>query len=168
MDSSSCSLLEQFIADELDSATRHRFETHLANCPTCCASLELQRSINSALVTYNAQVEVPAYLINSVERRIQTAQRRTAWVLAGAAAVLVAAGTIAFTSMLAGTDAEQLPGHSSPIAENNAQRSEVLEKGETNLSRHVEVTFPSNQDIIAAEFQTEDPTVTIVMVYPGI
>ncbi len=162
-----CQLLEEYLAGALDDHSQHNFEAHLAACQTCQSQIALQQSVELALLKANAAVDMPAGLVDRVERRVRQASRtrRLAIGSLASAALLLVAGIVAL-----GTYA--LGGGSSPEKQAARDRWRPLPNapaGETTAEdRLVEVTFPASQNIVANQIETTDPTVTILMVYPAV
>ena len=168
MNESPCQYLDDYILDELDDATCRRFESHLSQCSTCRVAIDLQQTIDAALVRCNLQIELPPSLVDTTERHVRRSTRRQMIGVASVAALFVMTCVIAVGSRMVWPDGSSPVTHQTgPMGQTKTAAVEpkrrVFEE-----ERLVEVSFPANQDIIAAEFETDDPTVTVVMVYPTI
>ena len=168
MNASPCQHLDDYILGELDDASCRRFESHLSRCSTCRAAIDLQQTIDAALVKCNLQVEVPSSLVDTTERHVRRSTQRQIIGVASVAALLVMTCVIAVGSRMVRPNGSSRVAHQTgPIIQTNTDAVQP-KRTVSEVERYVEVSFPANQDIIAAEFETDDPTVTIVMVYPTI
>ncbi len=168
MNESPCQYLDDYILGELDDATCRRFESHLSQCSTCRAAIDLQQTIDAALVRCNLQIELPPSLVDTTEHHVRRSTRRQIIGVASVAALLAMACLIAVGSKMVRPDGSSSVAHQTgPLGQ---AKTDAVQPKRTvaNVERLVEVSFPANQDIIAAEFETDDPTVTVVMVYPTI
>ena len=168
-----CNLLHDYMAGELELTACRQFQAHLNDCDVCQAEIDVQRAIDAALMKSNSEVATPAGLVDIIEERIQNVllQRRV-WVAcaASAALIMIACTTILGFRLGRNQDGAQ-PVRNPELSHHERidRRGAVEPVGEETLGdRAVEVTFPAGQNIIAAEFATEDPTVTLFMVYPVI
>jgi anti-sigma factor RsiW len=172
MNTVNCEHLDDYLSRELDEQARGQFEEHLRICRECRAEVALQRSIDAALVAGHASVKPSAALIPKIESRLhhKSAKRRT-WLVAAAAAVLILAGSLSYLSRGWRGPANGLPDTDQKLAQRKEfEKQERAEPKQPVVDRQhvVEITFPTNQDIIANELATDDPAVTILMLYPAI
>ena len=151
----------------LDESARAQFEAHLSICEGCRFEIELQRRIDADLIEGNLAVELAPTLIDAIERGLCRKSRRRHLAMAGIAAALLVASAALIGLRLWWPD-ESLSGGNKTAHITGGEKGELvteqLDRGMTAAQRQVSVTFPT-EDVIAARFETDDPTVTIVMLY---
>src|SRR5262249_20129472 len=138
------------------------FEAHLANCPDCRQFVQEQQRLDDLLARANAAlVPVPTALIDQVNHRLRRARRRRAAVWA---AGLAAAGVL--IGVLVPWFLAQRPAQEEPVRPAVAEAPAPRPEPAPDPRSLVEVTFQAPSDLIAVPRKTEDPSVTIIWVYP--
>jgi anti-sigma factor RsiW len=164
MKETTCDQMDGYLGKWLSEDERSRFEAHLSNCPECRQFVEEEQRLESLLAQANtACVPVPPALIGRIDQRLRQARRQrvAAWTtgLAAAGVLICAVGArllmqrVPQAKLVQPPTVAQLPP---PAAPTPAKR------------RSVEVTFEPSSDVIAVPHKTDDPSVTIIWVYPTI
>ncbi len=172
MNQPDCTLLDDYLASELDAEERGEFEQHLGVCRTCQAAIELQRSIDRSLLAGAALEIVPPPVTQRIGEHIGTARRRQrlAFAMSSAATlVLVACASWSLYRHWLGDGALRPTvvhdkDHVAAVASQTAPRDEDVPGHEP--VKPVRVGFPDSNSHIAAEVKSDDPTVSIFMIYP--
>ncbi len=166
-----CAQLDDYLAEQLRGDSRTQFERHLAQCPGCHRALQLQQSIDTALRTANQAVALPAGLAERVSRRQvdhRRRRRRALVALSAAAALLICGGLALWQRWPADRPAVSLP-------QNREQREVTAPRGPVEPARAppvepdtpvVTVSPVDNSAAIVTQWQTQDPSVSVFMVYP--
>jgi hypothetical protein len=163
MRSSTCQLRDGYLGKWLTSKERVDFEGHLAHCPDCQPIVQEQRQLDDLLARANvAIVPVPAGLIDEIDRRLRRARRRrmAAWAPGLAAAGILICSLAAWLAQQA--DKERRADR--PVV-THKDRQAVPARDPRSL---VKVSFQPSSDVIAVPQKTENPSVTIIWVYPTI
>jgi hypothetical protein len=164
MKAANCEQRDGYLGKWLTGDELVEFEAHLAYCRDCRQIIQEEQRLESLLARANsALAPVPPALIDRVEHRLRQAGRRSAaaWATGlAAAALLICAVAIWHLPQRVPEDGP-VP---SPVAA-QAPRPAELAHARRPL---VEVTFHSPSDVIAVPQKTENPSVTIIWVYPTI
>jgi hypothetical protein len=164
MNGTICEQLDGYLGKGLTEEQRAEFEAHLATCLDCRRVVQEQQQIERLLARATAGfVPVPAGLRERIEGRLRRAHRRRsfAWETGLAAAVvLVCALTVWFFT-------QQTPKEKVVRLPMAAVRPPPPEAKPDPRSL-VQVTFPPPSDVIAVRQKTDNPSVTIIWVYPTI
>ncbi len=131
------SLLDPWVDGELDEPTARALESHAASCPECARRLQFGRRLKELVALKARSPEPPAYLAERVRRAIgvQAGERRRQWsVAAPAAAIVVAAGLLAWAVLRGGGPGETLAralaeDHVKYLARSDAAQVKADEKG---------------------------------------
>lgn len=168
MNEQSCRQLEEYLADSLSDDDRVRFESHLKRCGACRAEFRLQQAIDEALRSGNEATALPDSLAGTVQRSVQTTRKRRAitWSTCAAAAALIVAGAVAWRQWRQPDSVPAPPELRDRLVQNTADSRQPAVPPESATGQQVFVTFPQDKPAIAAPVATEDPTVTIFLVYP--
>jgi hypothetical protein len=169
--SSDCRQLDDYLADDLPGPARVQFESHLDECAVCRAEVELQRAIDGALRAGSDAIELPPALAAKVNRTIHASWRKRVLALAAclAAGLLLAVGIAEFRQ---GEGVKRIQKHSqTPTTHKQTQIVQKPDRPEkppiaTLVQPRIPITFSESQPAIAAQLTTEDPSVTILMIYP--
>ncbi|HLJ91856.1 MAG TPA: zf-HC2 domain-containing protein [Gemmataceae bacterium] len=153
-----CEHGDGYLGKWLSDGERIAFEAHFDSCPACRRYIAEQRRLDALLArATEAAVSVPAGLLDQIDRRLRRARRRrmVAW-----SAGLAAAGigmAIVSTALL--------PQHAPDM---ELTPSSSIAKPEPVPAPHaqVTVTVPPSSDVIAVPQKSDNPSVTIIWLYP--
>ena len=164
MKASTCEQRDGYLGKWLAGHERVEFEAHLANCPGCRQFVQEQQRLDNLLAQANAELlPVPAVLLRQIEHRLRKGRRwrLTAWVAALSAAAILACTFAAWylANWLPKDDARQSPPLATPLHPPSQP---------PDPRTLVRVTFPSPSDVIAVPQKTENPSITIIWVYPTV
>jgi anti-sigma factor RsiW len=159
-----CHQVDGYLGKWLSDDERVQFEAHLPNCLDCRQFVEEAQRLDSLLARANATcVPVPPALISRIEQRLRQARRRrtAAWAtgLAAAAALICALSTWLFI--------QRVPDVA-PAQPLKTARLPELPRPSHEPQPSVEVTFEPSSDVIAVPQKSDNPSVTIIWVYPVI
>ncbi|SRR6266849_3423367 len=159
-----CEQIDGYLGKWLTEDERVAFEAHLANCPGCRQFVREQRRLEELLTRANAVlVSVPMRLIDQIDERLWRARRRR--VLVWATGLAAASILIYFlTAWFLPQRAFKVEPVQSEIVAAPPQQPEAT-RDPRSL---VEVTFQPPSDVIAVPQKTDNPSVTIIWVYPTI
>jgi hypothetical protein len=163
MRSSTCELREAYLGKWVTSKERVDFEAHLAHCPDCQPIVQEQQQLDDLLARANvAIVPVPAGLIDEIDGLLRRARRRTmiAWASGLAAASILICSVAAWFAQQADKE-----GGADRPAVTHTDRQAVPAPDPRSL---VKVVFQPSADVISVPQKTENPSVTIIWVYPTI
>jgi hypothetical protein len=165
MKASGCYQADGYVGKWLTNEERIEFEMHLGDCPDCRQFVDECQRLESLLARANAAcVPVPPALIGRIEHRIRKRRRKAAaW-----AASLAAAGVL-ICAILAWYVVQRVPNARSvqpPVVAQLPQPAALMRVRDPRPS--VEVTFEPSSDVIAVPHRTDNPSVTIIWVYPTI
>ena len=158
MTNQQCNLIDDYIADDLPAEQRRLFETHLADCETCRASIDEWKAIRSTLKRSVERLNHPS---KSLLARIEIAttkmhvvpqQRNTGLAIVAAICVLIAPAML----MLA---LDRLDVH-------RDYQVEVIAQEESTHAIEPSVTVTFSDDVIGLPIDIGDPDVTVVWIYP--
>jgi hypothetical protein len=153
-----CEHCDGYLGKWLSDGERIAFEAHLNTCPACRRSIAEQRRLDALLARATAAaVAVPAGLLDQIDRRLRRArQRRVAAWAAGLAAAAI--GIVIVSTQL-------LPQHAPDM---ERAPSSSIARPEPVPAPHalVTVTVPPPSDVIAVPQKSENPSVTIIWLYP--
>jgi hypothetical protein len=152
--------LEQWLAADEQA----EFRAHLAACPDCRRFIQEQQRLDGLLARANtALVFVPAGLLNQIDHRLRQVRRRRVrtWAIGFAAAGLLLGAL--WGRFLPERVSEEQPVLS-PVATIPRRQSEPT-RDPRSL---VKVTFQPPSDVIALPLKTDNPSLTIIWVYPTI
>ena len=159
-----CEQMDGYLGKWLTEDQRAEFEAHLATCLDCRRAVQEQQQLEHLLTRAAAvSMAVPADLSERIERRLRQVQRRRslAWATGLAAAgVLVCA--LAAWLLTQRTPIEKATPP--PMAAVQPRPSE----SKPDPRSLVHVTFQPPSDVIAVPQKTDNPSVTIIWVYPTI
>jgi anti-sigma factor RsiW len=159
-----CEQLDGYVCRWLTADERVEFESHLADCPACRRLVQVNERLDSLLAQANAALlPVPGSLLDRIDRRLRQARRwRVITWTAGVAAagILICVLTARFFKPPA-PDNEPKP---SPTL---TERPRPVERLHDPRSL-VQVTVANPSDVIAAPQRTDNPSVTIIWLYPTI
>ncbi len=159
MNTTPCSALDDYLANDLAGAARARFADHLAGCADCRRAVREQQRLDALLTEATARLEpVPAELAERVGRRLKVARRRR---LAAAVAALTAAAVVAW--LLARP--APLPVEPEPPVAKGQPEPPAPEAPPPEAV--VRVKFPAGADVLAVRARSESPNVTFIWVYTG-
>jgi Putative zinc-finger len=164
MRASNCEQIDGYLGKWLAEEELVQFEAHLANCADCRQFVEEQQRLKSLLARANTEcVPVPPALIGRINHRLRQAQRRRA---AGWAISLAAAGVLicAFTGWFF---VQRMPDDRSVQPPTMAKLPQPPQPARDSRPP-VAVTFQPSSDVIAVPHKTDNPSVTIIWVYPTI
>jgi hypothetical protein len=159
MRSSTCELREGYLGKWVTSKERVDFEAHLAHCPDCQPIVQEQQQLDDLLARANvAIVPVPAGLIDEIDGLLRRARRRTmiAWASGLAAAGILICSLAAWFAQRADKERHAVTYKDRQVVPARDPRSLV------------KVIFQPSSDVIAVPQKTENPSVTIIWVYPTI
>jgi hypothetical protein len=159
--STACEQKDGYLGRWLTEEERRAFEAHLAVCAACRQFVQEQRRFDDLVARAHATlVSVPAGLADQIEARLQSSRRRraVAW-----ASGLAAAGVM--ICLLAGW----LLAHKAEPVPSAVVTTPFPQTEPTPDPRSlVKVKFPPSADVIAVPQRTENPSLTIIWVYPTI
>lgn len=185
-----CRQLDDFLSGSLDDAQRDEFAAHLEFCDDCRREVELDSRLDRLLMTAVDRETVPAGLASRVVGSIRRAQRRrhAVTVLSAAAVACFAAGWLIFDfgthgdpepsgnrrqvadrASLQTPAARQASGNRSADAKVSSvagTRADARAAGSSNSRPFVQVDLPD--DTIGVPVETQNPNVTIIMLYPTV
>jgi len=164
MKASTCEQRDGYLGKWLTGDEQIEFEAHLANCLDCRQFIQEQQPLDGLLARANsALLPIPEGLIDQIDHRLRRARRRRvmAWATGLAAAgVLICTFAVRFFVQQAPSDGPV----QSAIAE-VAPHPSQLARDPRSL---VQVNFQPSSGVIAVPRKTENPSVTIIWVYPTI
>jgi hypothetical protein len=160
----SCENRDGYLGRWLTGEEQAEFEAHLTDCPECRHFIHENERLERLLARANAALlPVPADLPERIDRRIhQTRQRRVfAWTTGFAAAGILICAIGAWLHLPRGPGNETSP---SPVLTKRPPPSEPR----PDPRSLVEVTVEHPSDVIAVPQKTDNPSVTIIWLYPTI
>lgn len=164
MKTTACEQRDGYLGKWLSDEEGVEFEAHLALCSDCRQFLQEQRRLDDLLAQANATLlPLPASLTDTIGQRLRQARRRrvTAWATGlAAASIFVCVLAAWFRSPVA---PKEEPVRSPVVALPTPQPEPMPDPRSL-----VHVTFPPTSDVIAVPQETDDPSVTIIWVYPTI
>jgi hypothetical protein len=162
MKGTSCEQIDGYLGKWLTEDQRSEFAAHLATCQDCRRAVQEQQQLECLLARATAAfVPVPAGLSERIEHRLSHAHHRrsVAWATGfAAAAVLICTLAAWFVTQRAPV----VRRARSPMAEVQPPPSEA----KPDPRSLVHVTFQPPSDVIAVPQKTDNPSVTIIWVYP--
>jgi mycothiol system anti-sigma-R factor len=84
--------LDSYLSNELLAETNHEVLQHLEKCPACAAALETRARVKRLLQRAVLSESAPDGLREGIQKKIRSTPRRNNWMLAVAAAVVLALG----------------------------------------------------------------------------
>ena len=160
----SCEHRDGYLGRWLTETERVEFEAHLADCSDCRHLIQENERLDSLLARANAALlPVPAGLLDRIDGRIRQARRRRvfAWTTGLAAAGILIGALGAWLHVPRGPENRFGP---SPGLTKRPHPPEPT----PDARSLVHVTFENESDVIAVPQKTDNPSVTIIWVYPTI
>jgi hypothetical protein len=159
-----CENRDGYLGKWLAKDERRMFEAHLADCPDCRHRVQEDERLDSLLARANVELmPVPASLLDQIDRRLRQARRQriSAWTSGLAAAgILISAVAVRFFNPPVPDNG---PGPS-PVLTEHPRPAEAL----PDPRSLVQVTVENPSDVIAVPRRTDNPSVTIIWLYPTI
>jgi hypothetical protein len=162
MKATNCDQVDGYLGKWLSEEERIQFEAHLSTCPDCRQWVEEGQRLESLLANA-ARVSVPPALVDRIEHQLRQARRRRAAAWAGglaAAAILMCAISALFVVQRVREDRSAQPD---AVAQLPQQQESAPDPRPP-----VQVTFEPSCDVIAVPHKTDNPSVTIIWVFPTV
>jgi hypothetical protein len=160
-----CRNRDGYLGRWLAADEQAEFKAHLATCADCRRFIQEQQRLDRLLARANtALLPVPAGLIDQLEHRLRLARRRrfVTWAAEFAAAGLLICALWGWLLPHRVSEEEPLQP---PVVVRPARRQSEPTRDPRSLVR---VTFQAPSDVIAVPHETDNPSVTIIWVYPTI
>jgi anti-sigma factor RsiW len=175
MKTSLCEQLDAYLGGSLGDSERDEFTAHLELCDECRREVELGGRIDGLLAAAVAQQPMPGGLLPRVAARIRRVQRRRRVVVglsvAAVVVVCVAVGRMVFdrgNNQDAGPSIKNPPVVQKTSPERRDVKRHVAQRPVQSppVRPYVRVDLPD--DTIGVPVKTDNPNVTIIMVYPTV
>jgi anti-sigma factor RsiW len=177
-----CFRLDEFLAGDLDGDPRDEFERHLAECPQCREEAESYARIVQMLQAADRERGgCPPLLSARIHEAVSRRRSRRRITAAAAAVVLVAVAGLAWMAGRSGPAAPRPEPKSMAAAPKHEPIPTVAPESPDSV-RVVEPVLPAppeppdpqvaavtvefGDDVIGVPIETDDPSVTILWVYP--
>lgn len=174
MKTNPCEQLDAYLSGSLGNSERDEFAAHLELCAECRREVELDGRIDGLVAAAVAQQPVPEKLLPRVSTRIRRVRRRRRVVaVLSVAAVVVACVAVGRLVFDRGNNRVTAPPINPPVVQKTRPERRDVKR---HLAQrpvqpaperpHVRVELPD--DTIGVPVKTENPNVTIIMVYPTV
>ena len=156
---SNCQNLDAYLSNDLSTAERASFDSHLSVCPACLEAVDQQRWIDDLLQSSERiQLERPsAAILDSLRVSVAPRRRRV---------LQAACGLAAAASLLFAVALLKLNRQAMERLESTENSIAVAQPAHAQTSAEPQATFVSTADAIVVPVDSTSADVTIVQIYP--